>query len=114
MLIPNSQFILPLLSPLLIYFSRRVLGNLNTIFEWQYNEMKIFLNKSYKIEGPGINKELRGGKMMTWKDLGQRLQTLQAPGRPQRCANQDLFKTIERYLKCIYILHVDIFIPKAI
>ena len=51
--------------------------------------------------------------MMTGKDLGQRLQTLQAPGRQHRCANQDTFKTIERYLKCIYILHVDIFIPKA-
>lgn len=56
---------------------------------------------------------MRGGKMMTGKDLGQRLQTLQAPGRQHRCADQDTFKTIERYLKCIYILHVDIFIPKA-
>jgi len=38
----DSQFIPPLLSPLVIYFSRRILGNLNTIFEWQYNEMKNF------------------------------------------------------------------------
>lgn len=59
---------------------------------------------------------------MTWKDLGQRLQILQAPGRQHRCANQDTFKTIERFLNvyiystCRYIhpqSHVIVFKYKA-
>lgn len=41
---------------------------------------KLF-KQELKIEGPNINKELRGGKMITWEDLCQRLQTLQGPGK---------------------------------